>query len=51
MTTYFIGGSVGTFCAGQGWSAAGWTGVHRGRIVCPDITGHQHLPKKILINI
>lgn len=27
MTTYFIGGSVGTFCAGQGWSAAGWTGV------------------------
>lgn len=27
MTTYFIGGSLGTFCAGQGWHIAGWTGV------------------------
>ena len=27
MTTYFIGGSVGTFCAGIGWSFAGWMGV------------------------
>lgn len=27
MTTYFIGGSLGTFLAGQGWSMAGWTGV------------------------
>ena len=27
MTTYFIGGSLGTFLAGQGWSAMGWTGV------------------------
>ena len=27
MTTYFIGGSLGTFCAGQGWMAAGWLGV------------------------
>ena len=27
MTTYFIGGSFGTFLAGQGWIIAGWTGV------------------------
>lgn len=27
MTTYFIGGSLGTFLAGQGWSIAGWRGV------------------------
>ncbi|KXB83695.1 transporter, major facilitator family protein [Prevotella sp. DNF00663] len=27
MTTYFIGGSLGTFCAGQGWMAASWLGV------------------------
>lgn len=27
MTTYFIGGSVGTFCAGIGWETAGWLGV------------------------
>lgn len=27
MTTYFIGGSLGTFCAGQGWLIAGWDGV------------------------
>lgn len=27
MTTYFIGGSMGTFCAGQGWHVAGWTGI------------------------
>lgn len=27
MTTYFIGGSLGTFCAGQGWHMAGWTGI------------------------
>lgn len=27
MTTYFIGGSLGTFLAGQGWAAMGWTGV------------------------
>lgn len=27
MTTYFIGGSLGTFCAGIGWQAAGWMGV------------------------
>ncbi len=27
MTTYFIGGSMGTFCAGQGWHIAGWTGI------------------------
>ena len=27
MTTYFIGGSLGTFCAGQGWHVAGWTGI------------------------
>ncbi len=27
MTTYFIGGSLGTFLAGLGWSHLGWTGV------------------------
>ena len=27
MTTYFIGGSLGTFLAGQGWQVAGWQGV------------------------
>ena len=27
MTTYFIGGSVGTFCAGIGWAHFGWAGV------------------------
>lgn len=27
MTTFFIGGSLGTFCSGLGWSMAGWTGV------------------------
>lgn len=27
MTTYFIGGSLGTFAAGQGWNIAGWQGV------------------------
>lgn len=27
MTTYFIGGSLGTFLAGQGWYLAGWLGV------------------------
>lgn len=27
MTTYFIGGSLGTFLAGQGWHVAGWEGV------------------------
>lgn len=27
MTTYFIGGSLGTFLAGQGWYMAGWHGV------------------------
>ncbi len=27
MTTMFIGGSLGTFCSGLGWSIAGWTGV------------------------
>lgn len=27
MTTYFIGGSLGTFCAGIGWQAASWIGV------------------------
>ena len=27
MTTFFIGGSIGTFCSGLGWSMAGWTGV------------------------
>lgn len=28
MTTMFIGGSLGTFCSGLGWSMAGWTGVY-----------------------
>lgn len=27
MTTYFIGGSIGTFLAGLGWEMNGWTGV------------------------
>lgn len=27
MTIYFVGGSVGTFCAAWGWKVAGWTGV------------------------
>jgi len=27
MTIYFIGGSVGTFLAGQGWKHLGWSGV------------------------
>lgn len=27
MTTYFIGGSLGTLLAGQGWYFAGWHGV------------------------
>ncbi len=27
MTCYFIGGSLGTFCAGLGWDTFGWTGV------------------------
>lgn len=27
MTTYFIGGSLGTFLAGQGWYVARWQGV------------------------
>lgn len=27
MTTYFIGGSLGTLCAGLGWNNAEWTGV------------------------
>lgn len=27
MTTYFIGGSLGTFCAGLGWQSCGWGGV------------------------
>ncbi|MBR2253169.1 MAG: MFS transporter [Prevotella sp.] len=27
MTIFFIGGSLGTFCSGLGWSTAGWTGV------------------------
>lgn len=27
MTTYFIGGSMGTFFAGQGWNIGGWEGV------------------------
>lgn len=27
MTTFFIGGSLGTFLAGQGWQALGWSGV------------------------
>ena len=27
MTTLFIGGSLGTFCSGLGWSMLGWDGV------------------------
>lgn len=27
MTIFFIGGSLGTFCSGLGWSTAGWMGV------------------------
>ena len=27
MTTFFVGGSLGTFCSGLGWSLAGWEGV------------------------
>ena len=27
MTIFFIGGSLGTFFSGLGWSLAGWTGV------------------------
>ena len=27
MTTYFIGGSLGTFCAGYVWTQADWLGV------------------------
>ena len=27
MTTYFIGGSLGTFCAGYVWTRANWLGV------------------------
>ena len=27
MTTYFVGGFIGTFCAGIGWEMAGWQGV------------------------
>ena len=27
MTTMFLGGSLGTFCSGLGWSNAGWKGV------------------------
>lgn len=27
MTTYFIGGSLGTFLSGLGWSMMGWNGV------------------------
>ena len=27
MTTFFVVGSLATFCAGQSWSLAGWTGV------------------------
>ena len=27
MTTFFIGGTLGTFAAGTGWQIAGWTGV------------------------
>ena len=27
MTIFFIGGSLGTFCSGLGWSMAGWAGV------------------------
>ena len=27
MTIFFIGGSLGTFFSGMGWSLSGWTGV------------------------
>ncbi len=27
MTTYFVGGSIGTLCAGIGWEHYGWSGV------------------------
>ena len=27
MTTYFVGGSMGTFLAGSSWSVGGWAGV------------------------
>ena len=27
MTTFFIGGSLGTFFSGLGWSVKGWLGV------------------------
>ena len=27
MTTYFIGGSLGTLLAGTGWELWGWAGV------------------------
>lgn len=27
MTIFFVGGSLGTFCSGLGWSMAGWQGV------------------------
>ena len=27
MTTYFVGGSLGTFCAGWAWTQIGWLGV------------------------
>ena len=27
MTTYFIGGSLGTFLAGSSWQTWGWSGV------------------------
>ncbi len=27
MTLYFLGGSLGTYSAGRGWDAAGWSGV------------------------
>jgi predicted MFS family arabinose efflux permease len=27
MTCYFVGGSMGTFCAGAGWNIAEWRGV------------------------
>ena len=27
MTTFFIGGTFGTFSAGTGWQLVGWTGV------------------------
>ena len=27
MTIFFIGGSIGTFCSGLGWTMAGWNGV------------------------